>query len=153
MGRAQKKRSDPTLLRHISCALVVSRRTPAINPRCGLCPVLLLPNRDRLSSLGVGANVARLMNWLLTKSAVLSVMSQRNESRYLRLSDDAQAVFIAAARDGRPVRGLTHDFYKYPARFSPIFARAAIELFTRPGDLVLDPHVGGGTTLVEARAA
>jgi hypothetical protein len=50
------------------------------------------------------------------------------------------------------VRGLTHDFYKYPARFSPTFVRAAIETFTKPGQLVLDPHVGGGTTLVEARA-
>ena len=50
------------------------------------------------------------------------------------------------------MRGLTHGFYKYPARFSPTFARAAIEIFTRPGQLVLDPHVGGGTTLVEARA-
>jgi hypothetical protein len=80
-------------------------------------------------------------------------MSRRDGARYVRLSDDAQAAFIAAARDGRPVRGLTHDFYKYPARFSPVFARAAIELFTKPGDLVLDPHVGGGTTLVEARAS
>ena len=49
-----------------------------------------------------------------------------------------------------PVRGLTHGFYKYPARFSPSFVRAAIETFTQPGDLVLDNHVGGGTTLVEA---
>jgi hypothetical protein len=47
---------------------------------------------------------------------------------------------------------LTHGHYKYPARFSPSFARAAIETFTRPGDLVLDNHVGGGTTLVEALA-
>jgi DNA methylase len=80
-------------------------------------------------------------------------MARRNGHRFLRLSDDAQAAFIAAARDSRSVRGLTHDFYKYPARFSPVFARSAIELFTKPGDLVLDPHVGGGTTLVEARAA
>ncbi len=80
-------------------------------------------------------------------------MSQRPERNFLRLSNEAQAAFIAAARDSRPVRGLTHDFYKYPARFSPAFARAAIEVFSRPGDLVLDPHVGGGTTLVEARAA
>ena len=50
------------------------------------------------------------------------------------------------------MRGLTHDFYKYPARFSPIFARAVIEAFTKPGQLVLDPHAGGATTLVEARA-
>ncbi|HZT27281.1 MAG TPA: DNA methyltransferase [Pseudolabrys sp.] len=65
---------------------------------------------------------------------------------------DAQRALIAAARDSEPVRGLTHGFYKYPARFSPVFARAVIETFTKPGDLVLDPHVGGGTTLVEARA-
>ena len=49
-------------------------------------------------------------------------------------------------------RGLTHGFYKYPARFSPTFVRAAIEACTQPGDLVLDNHVGGGTTLVEALA-
>jgi hypothetical protein len=59
---------------------------------------------------------------------------------------------IDGARDTEPVRGLTHGFYKYPARFSPVFARAVIEAFTKPGDLVLDPHVGGGTTIVEARA-
>jgi len=71
---------------------------------------------------------------------------------FLRLSENAQAKLIAAARDAAPVRGLTHGFYKYPARFSPIFARIAIETFTKPGHLVFDPHVGGGTTLVEARA-
>jgi hypothetical protein len=68
------------------------------------------------------------------------------------LSDRAQNRLIDAASDGEPVRGLTHDFYKYPARFSPIFARVAIETFTKPGQLVFDPHVGGGTALVEARA-
>jgi DNA methylase len=73
--------------------------------------------------------------------------------RLVRLPQNAQTRLIAAARDCEPVCGLTHGFYKYPARFSPAFARAAIEAFTKPGDLVLDPHVGGGTTLVEARAA
>lgn len=43
-----------------------------------------------------------------------------------------------------------HEFYRYPARFSPAFAAAAIECFTQPGDLVLDPFVGGGTTAIEA---
>jgi len=57
----------------------------------------------------------------------------------------------AAARVRKPVSGLTHGFYKYPARFSPFFARAAIKALTTPGDIVLDPFVGGGTTLVEAR--
>src|SRR5213593_2260764 len=43
-----------------------------------------------------------------------------------------------------------HEFYRYPARFSPEFARAVIEAFSVPGDLVLDPFVGGGTAVVEA---
>ncbi len=57
---------------------------------------------------------------------------------------------VEAACDASPIAGLTHNFYRYPARFSPKFVRAAIEAFTEPGDLVLDPFVGGGTTLVEA---
>ena len=48
--------------------------------------------------------------------------------------------------------GLSHDFYRYPARFSPAFAREIIKTFTSPGDLVLDPFSGGATTAVEARA-
>ena len=59
---------------------------------------------------------------------------------------------IETALDHTPVSGLTHSFYRYPARFSPRFARAAIEEFTEPGDMVLDPFAGGGTTLVEASA-
>lgn len=72
--------------------------------------------------------------------------------RLLRLSAVAEAALIVGARDADPVRGLTHGFYKYPARFSPAFVRAAIKAFTRPGDYCFDPHVGGGTTLVEALA-
>jgi hypothetical protein len=60
--------------------------------------------------------------------------------------------FLAAVRSSEPVSGLTHNYYRYPARFSPHFARAAIEAFSKPGDVVLDPFMGGATTLVEARA-
>ena len=59
---------------------------------------------------------------------------------------------VEAARDLSPVAGLTHNFYRYPARFSPKFVRATIEAFSAPGELVLDPFMGGGTTLVEALA-
>ena len=48
------------------------------------------------------------------------------------------------------ISGLTHNFYRYPARFSPKFVREIIDLFSKPGDVILDPFVGGGTTLVEA---
>ena len=70
----------------------------------------------------------------------------------LDITPEAESDLIAGARDAKPVSGLTHTFYKYPARFSGSFASAAIRAFTNPGDLVVDPHVGGGTTLVEAMA-
>jgi len=58
-----------------------------------------------------------------------------------------------AARDSSPIAGLTHNFYRYPARFAPGFAAAAIQCLSRPTDLVLDPYMGGGTTVVESIAA
>lgn len=56
----------------------------------------------------------------------------------------------AAALDRRPVAGMTHTFYRYPARFSPAFAASAIENFSKKSDIVLDPYMGGGTTIVES---
>lgn len=66
---------------------------------------------------------------------------------------EALAEVRAAALDREPITGLTHTFYRYPARFSPTFARAAIEAFSAPGQVVLDPYMGGGTTVVEAIVA
>lgn len=66
-------------------------------------------------------------------------------------SDGTRAI-VNAALDGSRVEGLTHNFYRYPARFSPIFVRSIIEAYSGPGDWVVDPFAGGGTTLVEALA-
>jgi hypothetical protein len=76
----------------------------------------------------------------------------RDTARLKLRWQDADA-FITAVHSQERVGGLTHNFYKYPARFSPQFSRAAIDIFSNPADLVADPFVGGGTTLVEARAA
>jgi site-specific DNA-methyltransferase (cytosine-N4-specific) len=43
-----------------------------------------------------------------------------------------------------------HSLHPYPAKFIPQIPRKAIEEFTDPGDLVLDPLCGCGTTLLEA---
>lgn len=69
------------------------------------------------------------------------------------VSEDLLSILAEAALDRKPVVGWTHNFYRYPARFSPRFAAAAIECFSRPSDLVLDPYMGGGTAIVEGIAA
>ena len=60
---------------------------------------------------------------------------------------------IKAAKDQSRVRGSTHRFYTYPAGFSPVFVEAVIKNLTKKNDLVLDPFMGGGTTVVEALRA
>ena len=50
------------------------------------------------------------------------------------------------------ITGFTHDFYKYPARFPPSFARQIIKSFSKENDLIFDPFMGGGTSLIEANA-
>ena len=49
-------------------------------------------------------------------------------------------------RQGRYVPEAT----RHPARMLPAIAAHAITAYTKPGDLVLDPMCGIGTTLVEA---
>ena len=54
-----------------------------------------------------------------------------------------------ALHSSKHTGGSTHNFYLYPARFSPEIARAVLETFSQPGDWVLDPFMGGGTAVVE----
>ncbi len=51
-----------------------------------------------------------------------------------------------------PIRGAwaTHN-NKYRGNFAPQIARNVIERYSQPGEIVVDPMAGGGTTLIEAR--
>jgi hypothetical protein len=65
---------------------------------------------------------------------------------------DYSEKIVESAYSTERVSGYTHNFYKYPARFSPQFAKEIIKSFTRRDDLIIDPFMGGGTTLIEANA-
>jgi len=45
---------------------------------------------------------------------------------------------------------ITHNYHRYPAKFIPQLAGRIIKENSRGGDLVCDPFMGSGTTLVEA---
>jgi DNA modification methylase len=47
----------------------------------------------------------------------------------------------------------THFFHHWTAKFIPQIPARVIDLYARPGDVVLDPFMGCGTTLVEAARA
>lgn len=46
---------------------------------------------------------------------------------------------------------LTHSYHRYPAKFIPQIVDKLIADYTNPGDLVLDPFGGCGTSLVESK--
>ncbi|MCU0853175.1 MAG: site-specific DNA-methyltransferase, partial [Thermoplasmata archaeon] len=54
---------------------------------------------------------------------------------------------------GRQVSYATHGIHRYPAKFIPQIPRFCMESYSKPGDTVLDPFVGSGTTLLEAYIA
>lgn len=65
---------------------------------------------------------------------------------------------IAALRDDldfhdQDSRYASHNFHSFPAKFPPQLPRKFIGCLTQPGDIVLDPMVGSGTTVVEASLA
>lgn len=45
---------------------------------------------------------------------------------------------------------LTHNLHRYSGKFIPQIANAVISALSSPGDLILDPYCGSGTTLLEA---
>jgi len=44
----------------------------------------------------------------------------------------------------------THDFHRYSSKFIPQIASNLIEIFSNPGETILDVFLGSGTTCVEA---
>ena len=47
-------------------------------------------------------------------------------------------------------RYVTHGYHTYPAKFIPQLAARLIDEFSRERDIVVDPFMGSGTTIVEA---
>ena len=80
-----------------------------------------------------------------------------------RMSEVAQANWRASGLDGlgvpceewtsaasnRALRYATHGLFRYFGKFPPLVARHLIAQYTSPGDTVLDPMIGCGTTAVE----
>ncbi|STQ86888.1 DNA methyltransferase [Helicobacter muridarum] len=45
---------------------------------------------------------------------------------------------------------ITHSYYTYPAKFIPQLANRLIKEYSKDGDLITDPFMGSGTTIVES---
>lgn len=69
---------------------------------------------------------------------------------HAHLRDHPQLVEVSRLPFAEKADRLNHNVFRYPAKFHPPVARALIEGYTRPGETVLDPFCGSGTTLVEA---
>lgn len=71
-------------------------------------------------------------------------------------ADNSQAPLLPALRQGTDLRAKSadvsmHSAHPYPAKFPARLARKLLLRHVRPGDVVLDPFCGSGTTLLEAK--
>src|SRR5262249_1034437 len=64
------------------------------------------------------------------------------------MNDGQQELSFSATFDR-----LNHNVFRFPAKFHPPVVRELIERFSCPGDTILDPFCGSGTTLIEALVA
>lgn len=69
-------------------------------------------------------------------------------SHFSRLSPSTEWAFSNAGRS--ETNYITHGYHRYPAKFIPNIVQKLIQDYTLPGDVVVDPFGGCGTTLVEA---
>lgn len=79
-------------------------------------------------------------------SEMPSVVSSDTESRKLIDGVAAESWEYIDA----DTQHLTHNIHRYSGKFIPQIAGRAISLLTEPGELVVDPYCGSGTTLVES---
>jgi len=64
------------------------------------------------------------------------------------LAEDTVWAFEESSR--KETSYATHGYHRYPAKFIPQLARKCIEEYTDKNDVVCDPFMGCGTTLVES---
>ncbi len=65
-----------------------------------------------------------------------------------KIKEDASWSFEDSSR--KDTSYATHGYHRYPAKFIPQLARRCIEEHTKENDVVCDPFMGCGTTLIEA---
>lgn len=78
--------------------------------------------------------------------------TERNLLRQARLDDLAPVEAWKVTGTNKQLSYSTHGVFRFFGKFPPPLARHLISVFTRPGDWVLDPMMGSGTTAVEAIA-
>jgi hypothetical protein len=64
---------------------------------------------------------------------------------------EALEAALDVSDDDDASRDHVHGFHSYAARLHPVTARRLVERLSAPGETVLDPFMGSGTVLVEAR--
>lgn len=97
-----------------------------------------------------------LRDWLKEQRGVMTVQESGAEYVVETPAEAHEDNWKAALEEqdwsfhDEPTSSLTHGIHPYPAKFPPQIPERLIEILTRPGDVVLDPFCGSGTTLVEA---
>lgn len=129
--------------------LEVSRTTLWRLRRSGALPFYKIGGKVRYA-------VEDLREWLKGQRGVMAAHESVADYVVTRPAGPRENAWKAALEEqdwsfhNESTTSLTHGIHSYPAKFPPQIPARLIEILTRPGDVVLDPFCGSGTTLVEA---
>ncbi|RLJ01371.1 MAG: hypothetical protein DRP10_04215, partial [Candidatus Aenigmatarchaeota archaeon] len=98
----------------------------------------------------VKKNNSFLLNKLSSNLHIAQTKSLQNEilAIFNSLAEDPSWSFENLSR--KETSYATHGYHRYPAKFIPQLARRCIEDYSNRDEIVCDPFMGCGTTLVEA---
>jgi len=68
------------------------------------------------------------------------------DTRLRKLAKGDYDALVLAEAGLRETQGGAHFFHHWTAKFIPQIPRRVVEMYARPGDVVLDPFMGSGTT-------
>ncbi|MCJ7804194.1 site-specific DNA-methyltransferase, partial [Patescibacteria group bacterium] len=79
----------------------------------------------------------------------MSTITSISKSSFFSLPVNKEWSFANISR--KETNYITHGYHSYPAKFIPQIVKKILTTYTKPGDTILDPFGGCGTTLVEAK--
>jgi len=104
--------------------------------------MITLDQLSKLDSYDLSLQLSLPLEWQALKPVSVDVLDVKKRLQSVLKRD--------LTFNGEKTDYATHGLHAFAAKFPPPLPRLLIRELTRPGDLILDPMVGSGTTLVEA---
>ncbi len=87
---------------------------------------------------------------VLTKNIIINTKPQTCNNFKILSKIPIQYEWSFSDKTIKDTAYITHGIYTYPAKFIPQLAKKIIKKYSNKDDIIIDPFMGSGTTIIEA---